>query len=105
LHDGTIVRAQNEGWLVHMIVINGVKNRAAGRALIHVLRVNSSFRAARPFLNGSFVNLLGPASTGAMQQQVLHAKPGWYVEACFMETQDGREHVKLRMERLVRVVK
>jgi hypothetical protein len=105
LHDGTIVRAQNHGWLVHMIELNGVKNKAAGRALMAVLRVNSSFKAARPFLNGSLVNLLGPASTGAMQQMVLHAKPGYYVEACFMDTEDGREHVKLGMERLVRVVK
>jgi hypothetical protein len=40
-----------------------------------------------------------------MQQTVLKAKPGWYVEACFMDTQDGREHVQLGMERLVHIVK
>jgi hypothetical protein len=32
-------------------------------------------------------------------------KPGFYVEACFMDTQDGREHVQLGMERLIRIVK
>ncbi len=40
-----------------------------------------------------------------MQQQVLHAKPGYYVEACFMDTIDGREHTRLGMERLVKVVR
>lgn len=105
LHVGTIVRAQNKGWLVHMVTLNGVKNKAAGMALMKVLHIKSTFRAAKPFLNGSFVNLLSPASTGAMQQMVLNAKPGWYVEACFMDTQDGREHVQLGMERLVKVVK
>ena len=40
-----------------------------------------------------------------MQQMVLDGKPGYYVEACFMDTQDGREHVQLGMERLVRIVK
>ena len=40
-----------------------------------------------------------------MQQAVLNAKPGYYVEACFMDTQDGREHTQLGMERLIRVVK
>jgi hypothetical protein len=36
---------------------------------------------------------------------VLHAKPGYYVEVCHMDTQDGREHTRLGMERLIRVVK
>ena len=47
----------------------------------------------------------GPVSHGGMQQSVLNAPPGYYVEACFMNTQDGREHTQLGMERLVRVVK
>ena len=48
---------------------------------------------------------MDPASPGALQQSKLHAKPGYYVEACFMDTQDGREHTQLGMERIVRVVK
>ena len=54
--------------------------------------------------NSAFVGLLGPASPGAMQQQVLTAPPGYYVEACFMNTQDGREHTQLGMVRLVQIV-
>lgn len=105
LNDGTLVRAQNHGWLVHMIELNGVRSKAAGLKLIALLRRNSTFKQARPYLNGSFVSLLGPASPGGMQQMVLHVKPGYYVEACFMDTQDGREHVRLGMERLIKVVK
>ena len=32
------------------------------------------------------------------------APSGYYVEACFMDTQDGREHTQLGMERLVQIV-
>ena len=35
----------------------------------------------------------------------ITAKPGWYVQACFMETQDGRVHTRLGMERIIRIVK
>ena len=105
LHNGTIVRSENSGWLVHMIILNGVKSRGAAIALMGVLRVTSSLKAAKPYLNGAFVQLLGPASPGAMQQAVLHAKPGYYVEACFMQTEDGRDHTRIGMERIVRVVK
>jgi hypothetical protein len=104
LRNGTIVRAQNEGWLVHMVTLNGVRSKAAGMKLIALLQTKASFKKARPYLNGAFANLLGPASNGAMQQMVLNTKPGYYVEACFMDAQDRREHVQLRMERLVRVV-
>ena len=74
--------------------------------LMSVLRTSpNSFKKARPYLNGAFLDLLGPASAGATQQMVLDGKPGYYVEACFMDTQDGREHVQLGMERLIRIVK
>jgi hypothetical protein len=104
LHDGTIVRAQNAGYLVHMIDGIGVPSKAAGHKLMALLRAGKDRKAQR-FSNGQFFGLAGPLSTGAAQQAVLHAKPGWYVEACFMDTQDGREHTQLGMERLVKVVK
>ena len=104
LHDGSTVRARNDGYLVHMIELLGVKNAATGRAVITALRQGKD-RLAQKLASRSFAELLGPASPGAMQQEVLNAKPGYYVEACFMDTQDGREHTRLGMERLVRVVK
>ena len=63
LRDGTMVRAQNGGYLVHMISLNGVKSKAAGIKLMAVLRTSpNSFKKARPYLNGAFLDLLGPAS-------------------------------------------
>ncbi|MGH2929872.1 MAG: hypothetical protein ACRDL8_16845, partial [Solirubrobacteraceae bacterium] len=104
LHDGTIVRARNDGYLVHMITLIGVRNRTAGKHVVSLLLAGHD-RAAQRLASHSFADLLGPASPGAMQQQVLNAKPGYYVEACFMDTGDGREHAQLGMVRLVRIVK
>jgi hypothetical protein len=103
LRDGTIVRAENQGYLVHMITMIGVRNAASGQAVMALLRAGKD-NAARKLATGH-VSLLGPASPGAMQQEVLNAKPGYYVEACFMDTQDHRGHTRLGMLRLVRVVK
>lgn len=104
LHDGTMVRAVNGGYLVHMVVLIGVRNAHVGHQVVGLLRAGKS-RAAFKMASRRFVALLDPASPGAMQQQILHAKPGAYVEACFMQTQDGRDHTALGMERLVKVVK
>ena len=41
----------------------------------------------------------------AFQQETISAKPGWYVQACFMETQDGRSHTLLGMERIFKITK
>jgi hypothetical protein len=60
---------------------------------------------AQKLASRNFLNLAGPISPGGMQQAVLNAKPGYYIEACFMDTQDGREHTQLGMMRLIRVVK
>lgn len=104
LHAGTIVRAENGGYLVHMITMFRVKNKATGRRAVALMKAGKDrqvMRLARP----PFLSLLNPASPGAMQQQTLNAKPGYYIEACFMDTQDGREHTRLGMERLVKIVK
>jgi len=104
LHDGSIVRAENGGYLVHMIIGFGVKNPAIGREVMALLLAGKDGKAQK-LSNGHFLTLAGPISPGGMQQAVLNAKPGYYVEACFMDTQDGREHTQLGMERLIRVVK
>jgi hypothetical protein len=104
LHDGTIVRAQNGGYLVHMVIGIGVKNAATGREVMALLRAGKDGKAQK-LASRNFLSLAGPISPGGMQQAVLNAKPGYYVEACFMDTLDGREHTQLGMERLIRVVK
>jgi len=104
LHEGTIVRAVNHGYLVHMIALAGVRDAATGRAVMALLAKGED-RKAEKLTDGSFASLLLPASPGALQQQVLHVKPGYYVEACFMDNQDHREHAEDGMQRLVRVVR
>jgi hypothetical protein len=39
----------------------------------------------------------GPLSHEAFQQETITAKPGVYVEVCFMDTQDGCSHSQLGM--------
>ena len=50
----------------------------------------------------AFDNIL---THGAYQQQVIHNRPGYWVLACFMDTQDHREHTTLGMERVIHIVK
>lgn len=102
--DGTIVRGYNDGWLVHMNDFSGVKSAKDGRKVLALWKAGK-VRAGGKYMTGQFFSLFEPVSHGATQQYVLHAKPGYYVEACFMTTQDGRYHTQLGMERLVKVVK
>ena len=51
----------------------------------------------------AFVPFAGPISPGGLEQSKLQAKPGLYVLVCFMDTQDGREHTQLGMERTIRI--
>lgn len=104
LHNGAMIRALNRGWLVHMIVLLGARNHASGVAAVRLLRAGMDRKAGR-FFTRSFVSLTDPVSHGAVAEFALHTKPGWYVEACFMNTQDGREHTRLGQVRLVHVVK
>lgn len=104
LHDGTIVRARNGGYLVHMVVLVGVRDLATAHTVMTLLRAGKDHQAQK-LASRNFVDLLDPVSPGGMEQQVLHAAPGYYIEACFMDTQDHREHTQLGMMRLVRVVK
>lgn len=104
LHEGTIVRAVNDGWLVHMIDATGVRSRADGMKVIALLLAGKDKQATK-IATSAFFSLAEPISHGVSQQEVLNVPPGWYVQACFMTTQDGREHTQLGMERLIRVVK
>lgn len=103
LHNGEVIRASNAGFLVHMMIGFQVKNKAVGHHLMKLLREGKDSQVEK--LSGpGFFMAFGPVSHGVVQQYVFNAKPGWYIEACFMDTQDGREHTQLGMERLVHVV-
>jgi hypothetical protein len=103
LHDGELVRYENSGFLAHMIIAIGVKNAATAAKVTTLLKAGKDNKAGK--LATSFLTFDGGLSPGQMQQQVLTAKPGLYVLACFMNTQDGREHTQLGMERTIRIVK
>jgi hypothetical protein len=103
LHDGELVRFENSGFLVHMIVAAGVKNAKTAAKVTSLLKAGKDNQAGNLSTSGlTFDNGLSP---GQLQQQVLTAPPGIYVLACFMKTQDGREHTQLGMERTIRIVK
>ena len=103
LHDGTMVRLENGGYLVHMDVLIGARNKRGANKIAALLKAGKD-REGQKLATG-FADLMDPASPGAMQQEILNAKPGYYVQACFMDTQDGREHTQLGMERVIRIAK
>lgn len=104
LHDGQLVRYQNAGYLYHMVIALPVKNKANAKALSAALLAGKDNKANK-YVSGAPLQLMGTVGAGAMHQQVLNLKPGIYVLACFMSTQDGREHTALGMERTIKVVK
>jgi hypothetical protein len=104
LHVGQIVRFENEGDLVHMNIAFAVKSKKAAQKMLKGLATGQE-KGLEKLTSGPPVALAGPISTGAFQQSTITAKPGWYVQACFMQTQDGRSHTRIGMERIFRVVK
>ncbi len=104
LHDGGLVRFENEGFLVHMDVAFPVKSEKAAKQVVKDLLAGKE-KAIEKLVSGAPVTFAGPLSHEAFQQETITAKPGIYVQACFMETQDGRDHTRLGMERIIKVVK
>ncbi len=103
LHDGELVRYENEGFLVHMDFLAPVKSHKAAKQAVKDLLSGKEKGIEKLFIGQPFG--AGPLSHESFQQETITAKPGWYVEVCFMETQDKRPHTRLGMERIVRIVK
>ncbi len=104
LHDGELVRFENEGFLVHMDVAFPAKSAKAAKQIDEDLLTGKE-KGLEKLVSGAPFTLAGPVSHEAFQQETITAKPGWYVQACFMNTQDGRDHTRLGMERIFRIVK
>jgi hypothetical protein len=62
-------------------------------------------KAVEKLISGPPAGFAGPLSHEAFQQETITAKPGIYVEVCFMDTQDERSHSQLGMERIIHIVK
>lgn len=103
LHDGELVGFENEGFLVHMDVALRVKNMKVAREVVVALLEGDERAAGKLAIGG--VAFQGPVSTGAYQQETITAKPGIYVQACFMPTEDGRSHSALGMERIIKITR
>ncbi len=101
---GQLVRFENEGFLVHMNIAFPVRSHKAALTLAHDMLLGKE-RAAFKLVSGNPVTFFGPLSTGAFQQETITAAPGWYVQVCFMDTQDGRQHNRLGMERVIHITK
>ena len=104
LHDGELVRFENEGFLVHMDFAFPVKSKKAAKKVVKALQAGKE-KGLEKFITGEPIGFAGPLSPGAYQQETITAKPGWYVQVCFMETQDKRPHTRLGMERIIKITK
>jgi hypothetical protein len=102
LHRGDLVRFANHGFLVHMIVFATASSHRQARKVARYLHEGKQRKAQRHATG--FGTFAGPLSHGSYQQLVVRHR-GWYVLACFMETQDGRDHTRLGMERVIHVVR
>ncbi|MBS1878431.1 MAG: hypothetical protein JST31_02855 [Actinobacteria bacterium] len=101
---GQLVRFKNAGYLVHMDIAFPVKSKAAAQDAAKGLRSGNE-KGLNKLIAGPPISFTGPVSHGAVQQEKITAKPGWYVQVCFMETQDGVPHTRLGMERVIQIVK
>ncbi len=104
LHDGELVRFENEGFLVHMIIAFPTKGKRAAQKLAKALATGHE-KGLEKLVAGPPPGFAGPLSPGGFLQETITAKPGWYVMACFMDTQDGRSHTLLGMERIIKITK
>jgi hypothetical protein len=104
LHDGELVAFENEGFLVHMDVAFPVRNMAAARKAVGLLKAGNE-KAVGKLVVGAPVTFTGPVSHEALQEETITVKPGVYVQVCFMQTQDGRDHATLGMERIIKISK
>jgi hypothetical protein len=101
LHNGELVRFANHGFLVHMIVAARGANRAGAHKIAKLLKAGKDGAAQR--LATGFTAFFNILTHGASQQQVVRVRPGYWVLACFQATQDGREHTRLGMERVIHI--
>jgi hypothetical protein len=104
LHDGELVGFENEGWVAHMDIAFPAKSQKIAKQIASALRAGRDKKAEK-LVAGPPVIFTGAVSNGAYQQETISAKPGWYVLACFMNSQDGSEHTRLGMVRVIKITK
>jgi len=101
LHNGDLVRFGNDGFLVHMIVAARGASLAGAQKIAKLLKEGKNAQAQR--LATGFTTFVNILTHGAFEQQVVNVRPGFWVLACFFDTQDHREHTTLGMERVIHI--
>jgi hypothetical protein len=104
LHDGELVRFEDEGYLVHMDIAFPAKSKQDAKLIVKGLLTGKE-KGLEKLVSAAPFSFTGPVSHEAFQQETITAKPGWYVQACFMATQEGVPHTRLGMERIIKIVK
>ena len=103
LRDGELVRFGNRGFLVHMMFAARGASKARAHQIAALLKAGKDGKAQK-LADGSY-GFFGILTHNQSEQQVVRLRPGYWVIACFMDTQDGREHTQLGMERVIHIVK
>lgn len=100
---GSVVRFQQRGHVVHMMLAARVRNAFVAKRVTRLLRAGKD-RQAQKLVRGVEI-FMDAASPDAVHQQRVTARPGNYVLACFIGTQDRRAHTRLGMARRLRITK
>ena len=103
LHDGQLVRFGNHGFLVHMMFAARASTKARAHQIAALLKAGKDGKA-QGMSDGNYL-FFGLLTHSQSEQQILNLRPGYWVLACFMQTQDGREHTRLGMERVIHIVR
>jgi hypothetical protein len=103
VRDGELVNWANAGFLVHMIFGAEAPNLATADKIAADLKAGND-NGAQALAIGTY-DWDGALSHGQSFESVVSQAPGYWVIACFMETQDGREHTLFGMERVIQIVK
>jgi hypothetical protein len=98
---GSLVRWQNKGFVVHMILGLQAKSLADASNIAKLLKEGKGNQVVP---SGSY-GWAGALSHGESFQSVVTQPAGFWVLVCFMDTQDGREHTTLGMEKVIQIVK
>ena len=99
---GEIVRWANAGFLVHMIVGAEAPSLSVANQIAADLKAGND-NAAQALAIG-FYSWDEALSHGESFESVIHQHAGFWVIACFMDTQDGREHTTLGMEKVIQIL-
>jgi hypothetical protein len=105
LHAGALVRFENDGYLIHMVLSGGLKSPADAKPVDALLLAGKVGGGAGKKYLVSMGQFAGPLSHGSMQQEVITQAPGTYVILCAMNAEDGRDHYQLGMFRTITIVK